>query len=125
MKLLDTGIIDPITDSPWVSPIHCVPKKGGILLYTLAMSAIIPIQRIPLCHIPDTYDSQSVRCGGGASNRRGVQQKTENQAKMTKLTLKEKDLQNQGQSPKMQSQSNTTEFSSQTERNRRILLEQS
>ncbi|GJV00083.1 reverse transcriptase domain-containing protein [Tanacetum coccineum] len=27
MKLLDTGIIYPIADSPWVSPIHCVPKK--------------------------------------------------------------------------------------------------
>ncbi|GJS04339.1 reverse transcriptase domain-containing protein [Tanacetum coccineum] len=30
VKLLDTGIIYPIADSPWVSPIHCVPKKGGI-----------------------------------------------------------------------------------------------
>nr|GEU60038.1 reverse transcriptase domain-containing protein [Tanacetum cinerariifolium] len=30
MKLLDTGIIYPIVDSPWVSPIHCVPKKGGL-----------------------------------------------------------------------------------------------
>ncbi|GJY46905.1 reverse transcriptase domain-containing protein [Tanacetum coccineum] len=29
MKLLDTGIIYPIVDSPWVSPIHCVPKKGA------------------------------------------------------------------------------------------------
>ncbi|GKB22627.1 reverse transcriptase domain-containing protein [Tanacetum coccineum] len=28
IKLLDTDIIYPITDSPWVSPIHCVPKKG-------------------------------------------------------------------------------------------------
>ncbi|GJQ98717.1 reverse transcriptase domain-containing protein [Tanacetum coccineum] len=27
MKLLDTGIIYPIADSPWVSPIHCVPKN--------------------------------------------------------------------------------------------------
>ncbi|GJW30864.1 reverse transcriptase domain-containing protein [Tanacetum coccineum] len=30
VKLLDTGIIYPIADSPWVSPIHCVPKKGGL-----------------------------------------------------------------------------------------------
>ncbi|GJR33152.1 reverse transcriptase domain-containing protein [Tanacetum coccineum] len=30
VKLLDTCIIYPIADSPWVSPIHCVPKKGGI-----------------------------------------------------------------------------------------------
>ncbi|GJV56148.1 reverse transcriptase domain-containing protein [Tanacetum coccineum] len=29
VKLLDTGIIYPLVDSPWVSPIHCVPKKGA------------------------------------------------------------------------------------------------
>ncbi|GJX71005.1 DNA-directed DNA polymerase [Tanacetum coccineum] len=30
LKLLDAGMIYPISDSPWVSPMHCVPKKGGI-----------------------------------------------------------------------------------------------
>ncbi|GJW21936.1 reverse transcriptase domain-containing protein [Tanacetum coccineum] len=30
LKLLDAGTIYPISDSPWVSPVHCVPKKGGI-----------------------------------------------------------------------------------------------
>ncbi|GJY37853.1 reverse transcriptase domain-containing protein [Tanacetum coccineum] len=34
VKLLDTGIIYPIADSSWVSPIHCVPKKGGITIVT-------------------------------------------------------------------------------------------
>ncbi|GJV56845.1 hypothetical protein Tco_1457850 [Tanacetum coccineum] len=29
-KLLDAGLIYPISDSPWVSPVHCVPKKGGL-----------------------------------------------------------------------------------------------
>nr|GEY61258.1 reverse transcriptase domain-containing protein [Tanacetum cinerariifolium] len=29
-KLLDAGLIYPISDRPWVSPIHCVPKKGGM-----------------------------------------------------------------------------------------------
>nr|GFB65958.1 hypothetical protein [Tanacetum cinerariifolium] len=29
-KLLDAGLIYPISDSPWVIPIHCVPKKGGM-----------------------------------------------------------------------------------------------
>nr|GEV76619.1 putative reverse transcriptase domain, ribonuclease H-like domain, aspartic peptidase domain protein [Tanacetum cinerariifolium] len=29
-KILDAGMIYPISDSPWVSPIHCVPKKGGM-----------------------------------------------------------------------------------------------
>nr|GEU32278.1 reverse transcriptase domain-containing protein [Tanacetum cinerariifolium] len=28
IKLLYAGIIYPISDSPWLSPIHCVPKKG-------------------------------------------------------------------------------------------------
>jgi len=29
LKLLDNGIIYPISDSQWVSPIHAVPKKAG------------------------------------------------------------------------------------------------
>ncbi|GKE10737.1 reverse transcriptase domain-containing protein, partial [Tanacetum coccineum] len=28
-KLLDAGLIYPISDRPWVSLVHCVPKKGG------------------------------------------------------------------------------------------------
>ncbi|GJR76995.1 reverse transcriptase domain-containing protein [Tanacetum coccineum] len=30
LKLLDDGMIYLISDSPWVSPVHCVPKKGRI-----------------------------------------------------------------------------------------------
>ena len=30
VKLLDAGMIYPISDSPWVSHVHVVPKKGGI-----------------------------------------------------------------------------------------------
>nr|GEX50522.1 reverse transcriptase domain-containing protein [Tanacetum cinerariifolium] len=29
LKLLDAGLIYLISDGPWVSPVHCVPKKGG------------------------------------------------------------------------------------------------
>nr|GFB02655.1 reverse transcriptase domain-containing protein [Tanacetum cinerariifolium] len=29
IKLLDAGLIYPISDSPWVNPMHYVPKKGG------------------------------------------------------------------------------------------------
>nr|GEU43784.1 DNA-directed DNA polymerase [Tanacetum cinerariifolium] len=29
IKLIDAGLIYPISNSPWVSPVHCVPKKGG------------------------------------------------------------------------------------------------
>ncbi|GJS55555.1 DNA-directed DNA polymerase [Tanacetum coccineum] len=28
-KLLDARLIYPISDSPWVSPVHCIPKRGG------------------------------------------------------------------------------------------------
>jgi hypothetical protein len=30
VKLLDAGIIYPISDSKWVSPIHVVPKRAGV-----------------------------------------------------------------------------------------------
>ena len=30
IKLIEAGIIYPIADSKWVSPVHCVPKKGGM-----------------------------------------------------------------------------------------------
>ena len=31
LKLLDNGIIYPISDSQWVSPVHAVPKKQDLL----------------------------------------------------------------------------------------------
>ncbi|GJS61400.1 reverse transcriptase domain-containing protein [Tanacetum coccineum] len=34
IKLLNVGIIYTIEDSPWVSPVHCVPKKGGMTVVT-------------------------------------------------------------------------------------------
>nr|GEZ68256.1 reverse transcriptase domain-containing protein [Tanacetum cinerariifolium] len=40
VKLLDVGLIYLISDSPWVSPIHCVPKKGG---FTVSGYFQIPI----------------------------------------------------------------------------------
>ncbi|GJV89897.1 reverse transcriptase domain-containing protein [Tanacetum coccineum] len=46
VKLLDTGIIYPIVDSPWVSPIHCVPKKGGITVVTNENNELVPTRTI-------------------------------------------------------------------------------
>ncbi|GKA10083.1 reverse transcriptase domain-containing protein [Tanacetum coccineum] len=34
IKLLDARLIYPILDSPWVSPMHVVPKKGGMTMVT-------------------------------------------------------------------------------------------
>ena len=34
LKWLNAGIIYPISNSPWVSPVHVVPKKAGITMTT-------------------------------------------------------------------------------------------
>nr|GEU71871.1 reverse transcriptase domain-containing protein [Tanacetum cinerariifolium] len=46
VKLLDTGIIYPIADSPWVSPIHCMPKKGGITVVTNENDELVPTRTV-------------------------------------------------------------------------------
>nr|GEX18630.1 reverse transcriptase domain-containing protein [Tanacetum cinerariifolium] len=46
VKLLDTGIIYPTADSPWVSPIHCVPKKGGITVVTNKNDELVPTRTV-------------------------------------------------------------------------------
>ncbi|CAA7033497.1 unnamed protein product [Microthlaspi erraticum] len=46
LKLLDAGIIYPISDSTWVSPVHCVPKKGGITVIKNEKNELIPSRTI-------------------------------------------------------------------------------
>nr|GEU75727.1 reverse transcriptase domain-containing protein [Tanacetum cinerariifolium] len=41
-KLLDAGLIYQISDSPWVSPVHCVPKKGGFTVVENEENELIP-----------------------------------------------------------------------------------
>nr|GEV06336.1 reverse transcriptase domain-containing protein [Tanacetum cinerariifolium] len=78
LKLLVAGLIYPISDSPWVSPVHYVPKKGGftvveneeneLILTRLVMGwrekttfacpyETIAYRRIPfgLCNAPGTF----------------------------------------------------------------------
>ncbi|GKC86598.1 reverse transcriptase domain-containing protein [Tanacetum coccineum] len=42
IKLLDAGLIYPISDSPWVSPVHCVPKKGCMIVVENEDNELIP-----------------------------------------------------------------------------------
>jgi hypothetical protein len=42
IKLLDAGIIYPISDSKWVSPIHVVPKKAGITVIKNKDNELVP-----------------------------------------------------------------------------------
>nr|GFA86428.1 reverse transcriptase domain-containing protein [Tanacetum cinerariifolium] len=41
-KLLDAGLIYPISNSPWVSPVHCIPKKGGFTVVKNDENELIP-----------------------------------------------------------------------------------
>jgi hypothetical protein len=45
VKLLDAGIIYPISDSKWISPTQVVPKKSGLTVIENAARELIP-QRI-------------------------------------------------------------------------------
>nr|GEV62639.1 DNA-directed DNA polymerase [Tanacetum cinerariifolium] len=46
IKLLDAGMIYPISDRPWVSPIHCVPKKGGMTVVANENNELIPTRLV-------------------------------------------------------------------------------
>ncbi|GJS73264.1 reverse transcriptase domain-containing protein [Tanacetum coccineum] len=45
-KLLDAGLIYPISDSPWVRPVHCVPKKGGMTVVTNDENELVPTRLV-------------------------------------------------------------------------------
>nr|GEV49239.1 reverse transcriptase domain-containing protein [Tanacetum cinerariifolium] len=46
IKLLDAGLIYPISDSSWVSPVHCVPKKGGFTIVENEENELIPTRLV-------------------------------------------------------------------------------
>ncbi|GJW57708.1 reverse transcriptase domain-containing protein [Tanacetum coccineum] len=52
IKLLNAGLIYPISDIPWVSPVHCVPKKGGITVVTNDDNELIPTRLVTEWRIP-------------------------------------------------------------------------
>ncbi|GKE68263.1 reverse transcriptase domain-containing protein [Tanacetum coccineum] len=54
-KLLDAGLIYPISDSPWVSPVHCVPKKGGFTVVENDDNELIPTRLVTGWHVCIDY----------------------------------------------------------------------
>ncbi|GKA23353.1 reverse transcriptase domain-containing protein [Tanacetum coccineum] len=46
IKLLDAELIYPIFDSPWVSPVHCVLKKGGMTVAENKDNELIPTRLV-------------------------------------------------------------------------------
>nr|GFB72797.1 reverse transcriptase domain-containing protein [Tanacetum cinerariifolium] len=45
-KLLDAGLIYLISDNSWVSPVHCVPKKGGFTVVKNEENELIPTRLV-------------------------------------------------------------------------------
>ena len=41
LKWLDAGVIYPISDSSWVSPVQVVPKKGGTIVIRTESNALL------------------------------------------------------------------------------------
>ena len=46
LKLLDAGVIYLISDSNWVSPMHVLPKKGGITVVKNDKDELIPMRTV-------------------------------------------------------------------------------
>nr|GEW03157.1 reverse transcriptase domain-containing protein [Tanacetum cinerariifolium] len=46
IKLLEAGLIYPISDSPWVSLVHCVPKKRGFTVVEYEDNELIPTRLV-------------------------------------------------------------------------------
>ena len=46
LKWLDTGVIYPISDSPWVSPVQVVPKKGGTTVIRTENNILLPSRTV-------------------------------------------------------------------------------
>nr|GEX09370.1 hypothetical protein [Tanacetum cinerariifolium] len=55
LKLLDAGLIYPISDSPWVTPVHCVPKKGGFTVVENKENELILTRLVTGWHVCIDY----------------------------------------------------------------------
>nr|GEY20395.1 reverse transcriptase domain-containing protein [Tanacetum cinerariifolium] len=55
LKLLDARLIYPIFDSPWVSPVYCVPKKGGFTVVENKENELIMARLVTGWHVCIDY----------------------------------------------------------------------
>ncbi|KAL4339638.1 hypothetical protein GQ457_08G034760 [Hibiscus cannabinus] len=69
LKWLDAGIIYPISDSEWVSPVQCVPKKGGITVISNEKNELIPTRTVTgynqIAIAPEDQSKTSFTCPYG------------------------------------------------------------
>ncbi|GJZ64897.1 zinc finger, CCHC-type containing protein [Tanacetum coccineum] len=59
VKLLDTSIIYPITNSYWVSPIHYVLKEGGITAVTNKNDELVPTRTVTVGSVLGKKDGKN------------------------------------------------------------------
>ncbi|GKD84706.1 hypothetical protein Tco_1355860 [Tanacetum coccineum] len=58
VKLLDVGLIYANLDSPWISLIHVVPKKGGMTVITNDKNELVPTRTVTGWRIPLALEDQ-------------------------------------------------------------------
>ena len=46
IKWLDAEVIYPITNSSWVCPVQCVPKKGGMIVVPNEKNELVPMRPV-------------------------------------------------------------------------------
>ncbi|XP_070007999.1 uncharacterized protein [Nicotiana sylvestris] len=46
IKWLDAGVVYPISNSSWTSPVQCVPKKGGMTVVANLQNELIPTRTV-------------------------------------------------------------------------------
>ncbi|GJU91149.1 hypothetical protein Tco_1303572 [Tanacetum coccineum] len=56
INLLDAGLIYPISNSPWVSSIQVIPKKGGMTVVKNEMDELIPQQTVTRLRVCIDYN---------------------------------------------------------------------
>jgi hypothetical protein len=54
-KLMAAGMIYPISNIPWVSPVHMVPKKGGMIVMKNDKNELIPTRNVTCLHMCINY----------------------------------------------------------------------
>jgi hypothetical protein len=57
LKLLHAGIIYPVPNSEWVSPVQVVPKKGGMTVVRNDKNELIPQRTITGWHMCIDYNT--------------------------------------------------------------------
>jgi hypothetical protein len=55
LKILKAGVIYPVPDTEWVSPVQVVPKKGGMTIIRNEKNELIPQWMITSWHMCIDY----------------------------------------------------------------------